>query len=165
MPLRSYYRRSNLVPCLTVVRVLRPALLALVLGLAACGPQPDAKTVVEVFLSSRDVSDVDGAVSVLAPNVVMRAPNEVEYRGADQVRQWLRSTVAEYKYELAEEPRLNGGHVSWRDNLSSLDGARWVGEIAWDVTVSDLKITTIDGRVVRGASGIICPRCPAGTRI
>jgi hypothetical protein len=156
------------VRCLTVVRALRLAgLLALLAAaaLTACGPQPDAKTVVEVFLSSRDVSDVDGAASVLAPNVVMRAPNEVEYRGADQVRQWLRTAMAEYKYELIEEPRLNGSRVSWRDNLSSLDGSRWVGEIAWDVAVSDLKITSIDGRVVRGASGIICPLCPAGTRI
>ena len=155
--------------CLTLVRALRLAgllaLLAAVSGLTACGPQPDAKTVVEVFLSSRDVSDVDGAVSVLAPNVTMRAPNEVEYQGADQVRQWLRTAFAEYKYELLEEPRLNGNHVKWRDNLSSLDGERWVGEIAWDVSVIDLKITSIDGRVVRGASGIICPRCPAGTRI
>ena len=150
---------------LTVLRVLRPALLALVLGLAGCGPQPDATTVVEVFLSSRDVSDVDGAASVLAPNVTMRAPNEVEYTGAEQVRQWLRTTIAEYKYELIEAPRMNGNRVKWRDNLSSLDGARWVGEIAWEAAVSDLKITSIDGRVVRGASGIICPRCPAGTRI
>lgn len=140
-------------------------LLAAILATSACGPQPDAKTVVDVFLSARDVSDVDGAISLLSPDVVMRAPNELEYRGASQVRQWLEASVANYKYELLDAPKLNGSHVTWRDNLSSLDGSRWVGEIAWDVSVKDLKIDSITGRVVRGASGMICPQCPPGTRI
>jgi hypothetical protein len=119
-----------------------------------------------VFLSSRDVGDVDGAMTVVAPDVVMRAPNELQYRGADQVRQWLQVTLSEYLYKPSEPPRLgNANEVSWRDNLYSQDGSRWVGEIEWQAGVVDLKINSIEGKVVRGASGIICPRCPPGTRI
>jgi hypothetical protein len=121
--------------------------------------------VAEVFVSSRDVGDIDGAVSVMSPEVVMRAPNELEYRGLTQVRQWLQASASDYSYQLTEAPKLSSGHVAWRANLYSVSGSRWVGEIAWDIAVTDLKITTISGRVIRGASGIICPRCPAGTRI
>ena len=141
------------------------ALLLLVSALAACGPQADAKTVVEVFLSARDSSDLDGAMSVVAPDVVMRAPNELEYRGAPQVRQWLQATMQDYTYELTQAPRLAGSEVDWRDNLYSQAGSRWVGEIEWQAQIANLKITSISGRVIRGASGIICPQCPPGTRI
>jgi hypothetical protein len=135
------------------------------LAFTACGPRPTPRTVAEVFLSSRDVGDVDGALSVMSSEVVLRAPNEMEYKGADQVRQWLRDSTADYRYQLAAEPIMSGNRVSWRDNLSSISGARWVGEIGWELSVSDLKITAIQGKVLRGASGIICPRCPPGTRI
>ncbi|HEY8693608.1 MAG TPA: nuclear transport factor 2 family protein [Chloroflexota bacterium] len=137
----------------------------MLLALTACGPRADAKTVAEVFLSAREVGDVEGAVSVMSPEVVMRAPNALEYRGLAQVRQWLQASVSDYSYQLTEAPTLSGAHVSWRDNLYSLTGSRWVGELAWEVSVTDLKITAISGRVVRGASGIICPQCPPGTRI
>lgn len=133
--------------------------------LAGCGPRPDDKTVVEVFLSSRDAHDVDSAMSVVAPNADMKAPNELQYKGVEQIRQWLQATLNDYSFELTQSPRLNGGHVTWRDNLYSVSGQRWIGEIAWDASVVDLKISTIDGRVVRGASGIICPSCPPGTKI
>ncbi|HLG71281.1 MAG TPA: hypothetical protein VK009_12715 [Chloroflexota bacterium] len=136
------------------------------MSLAACGPRPDAKTVVDVFLSSRDVGDVDGAMTVVAPDVVMRAPNELQYQGAGQVRQWLAATLSDYSYKPSEAPRITApNHVSWRDNLYSQDGARWVGEIEWQASIADLKITFLQGTVLRGASGIICPRCPPGTRI
>src|SRR5437868_11484780 len=96
-------------------------LLALVvLALSACGPQADARTVVDVFLAAREVGDVDGAMTVIAPDVVMRAPNELQYRGADQVRQWLRASLSEYVYKPSEEPHLSGSNgVTWRDNLYS----------------------------------------------
>jgi hypothetical protein len=118
-----------------------------------------------VFLSAREVGDIDGAMSVMSPEVVMRAPNELEYRGVAQVRQWLQASVSDYSYQLTEAPKLTSGHVTWRDNLYSVSGSRWVGELGWEVSVTDLKITTINGRVIRGASGIICPQCPSGTRI
>lgn len=138
----------------------------ILLALTACGPQPDAKTVVDVFLSARDAGDIDGAMSVVAPNVTMRAPNELVYEGPDQVRQWLQATLVEYVYNVSEGPTITTPNdVTWHDNLYSQDGARWVGEIEWQAGVSDLKIATIRGRVIRGASGIICPRCPPGTRI
>ena len=137
----------------------------LLLALSACGPQADAKTVAEVFLSARDVDDVDGAMPIMAPGVVMRAPNELEYRGPAQVRQWLQTNLAEYTYKLSEAPKMSGSRVTWRDNLYGADGSRWVGELAWDISVTNLEITAIDGRVLRGASGAICPRCPPGTRI
>jgi hypothetical protein len=142
-------------------------LLALCLGLtlmfAACGPRADARTVVEVFLSSREVGDLDGAMSVVADEVTVRAPNELQYKGAGQARQWLQATLNDYSFQMAEPPRMDGGRVLWRDNLYS--GSRWVGEIGWEADVADLKIKTITGRVIRGASGIICPQCPPGTRI
>jgi hypothetical protein len=143
----------------------RALLALLLLALSACGPRADAGTVVEVFLASRDARDVDGAMSVMSPEVVMRAPNELQYRGEAQVRQWLQSTLQEYSYQLVEGPKRSGTQVTWRDNLVSQSGSRWVGEISWDVAVTDLKITAIEGKVVRGASGIICPQCPPGTRI
>jgi len=145
--------------------LLRSGLLIVMLALCACGPRADAKTVVEVFLSSREAGDIDGAMSVVAPEVVMRAPNELQYQGGGQVRQWLQATLSEYIYKLSEPPALNGNEVTWRDNLYSQSGFRWVGEIEWQAAVTDLKISSIRGRVVRGASGIICPQCPPGTRI
>ena len=133
--------------------------------LTACGPQADAKAVVDVFLSSREVRDVDSAMSVMAPNASMRAPNELQYKGVEQIRQWLQNTLNDYTFELAEAPRVAGDRVSWRDNLYSQDGVRWVGEIEWHAAVAALKIASVQGKVVRGASGVICPRCPPGTRI
>jgi hypothetical protein len=135
------------------------------LALAACGPQADAKAVVEVFLSSREVGDIEGAMSVVAPDVVMRAPNELQYKGLPQVRQWLQASLNEYSYQTVSAPKMNGADVTWRDNLLSQSGGRWVGEIEWQATVTDLKITALNGKVIRGASGIICPQCPPGTRI
>jgi len=140
-------------------------LMLLLVLLAACGPQADANAVVQVFLSAREVGDVDGALSVVAPDAVMRAPNELQYRGIDQIRQRLQATLSDYSLELTQAPRLDTGHVSWRDNLYSLANARWVGELAWEADVTDFKITNIRGQVIRGASGIICPLCPEGTRI
>jgi len=136
-----------------------------VMALAGCGPQPDAKTVVEVFLSSREVGDIDGAMSVVADDVIMRAPNELQYKGLPQVRQWLQASLNEYSYQLSSAPKPSGAEVTWRDNLYSQSGGRWVGEIEWQASVTELKIMTINGKVIRGASGIICPQCPPGTRI
>ena len=132
---------------------------------AACGPRADAATVVQVFLSSRDVRDIDSAMSVVAPNATMRAPNELQYSGGEQIRRWLETTLNDYSFELTQAPQASGTHVSWRDNLYSNTGKRWVGEIAWDVSVTGIEISSIDGRVVRGASGVICPSCPPGTKI
>ncbi len=144
----------------------RLVLALLFVSVTACGPQADAKTVVDVFVSARDTGDVDGAMSVLSPDIIMRAPNEVEYRGPAQVRQWLASTLADYSYKPSEAPKLvNSGEVTWRDNLYSQTGGRWVGEIEWQAGISNLKIDSIRGRVLRGASGIICPQCPPGTSI
>ena len=61
---------------------------------------------VEVFLNAREAGDVDGALPVVAPDIVMRATNELEYRGADQLRQWLVSTgqdlaVPEFQLQFA----------------------------------------------------------------
>ena len=142
---------------------LLPVLI--LLALSSCGPEANAKTVVEVFISARDSGDVDGAMSVLAPEVILHAPNELEFRGAAQVRQWLQGTLADYSYQPSAGPTLAGAEVSWNDNLYSLTGSRWIGEIEWQATISQLKITNLHGRVLRGASGIICPQCPPGTRI
>lgn len=142
------------------------ALLVLGLTLAACGPPADSLTVVQVFLSAREVGDVSSAMSVVAPNATLNAPNRLLYRGSEQIGQWLRSTLNEYSFQLTDAPQaVSPGHVIWRDNLYSQANNRWVGELAWDATVSHDKITDVQGQVVRGASGIICPQCPEGTRI
>jgi hypothetical protein len=146
----------------------RLILLGLLLAsLAACGPQADPKTVVEVFVAARDAGDIDGAMSVVSPDVVMRAPNELQYRGVSQVREWLQATLADYVYRPSELPKSASGasEVTWRDNLYSQSGSRWVGELEWQARIDGLKISSLQGRVVRGASGIICPLCPPGTRI
>lgn len=136
------------------------------LALTACGPQADAKTVVEVFLSAREVGDVNSAMSVVAPNATLRAPNEVLYKGAGQIGQYLQTTLADYSFELTQAPKIEAAqHVSWQDTIYSQANGRWIGDIAWQAEVTDYKITDLRGTVVRGASGIICPQCPDGTRI
>jgi len=146
-----------------VARLL--AVLLLAVSVCACGGQAAPTTVVDVFLSARDARDVDGAMTVIAAGITMNAPNEVQYRGAGQLRQWLQATLHDYYFERSQTPHLDGGQVAWRDNLYSLSGQRWVGEIAWQASVRGAQITAIDGRVIRGASGVICPLCPPGTRI
>lgn len=140
--------------------------MLVVLALSACGPEADAKTVVEVFLSAREVGDVNGAMSVVAPDATLRAPNEVLYKGADQISQYLKTNVRDYSFELTQAPKAEAAtRISWRDTLYSQTNGRWIGDIAWEAMVTDYKISDLRGSVVRGASGIICPQCPEGTRI
>ena len=146
---------------------------SLCLALAACGPQADAKTVVEVFLSAREVGDVNSALTVVAPDATLRAPNEVQYNGATQIGQYLQTTVNAYSFELTQAPKLQAPEpwaeatalVTWQDTLYSQSNGRWIGDLTWEAHVADYKITQLRGTVVRGASGIICPSCPEGTRI
>jgi hypothetical protein len=140
--------------------------IAALLALAACGPQADSKTVVEVFLSAREVGDVSSAMSVVSPNATLRAPNQVLYKGADQITKYLQTTLNDYSFELTQAPKLEAPeHVSWKDTLYSQANGRWIGDIVWEAVVSDDKISDLHGTVVRGASGIICPQCPEGTKI
>jgi len=141
------------------------ALGFLLMGVSACGPKADAKTVVEVFLSSRDTHDVDGALSVLAPDAALRAPNELQYTGAQQIRQWLQGELNNYSFQISAQPKMEDGRVTWHDNLYNFAGDRWIGEIAWTAEVADMKISALQGRVVRGASGVICQTCPPTTSI
>jgi hypothetical protein len=140
-------------------------MVALVM-LVACGRQADAKTVVEVFLSSREAGDLNGAMSVVAPDATLQAPNQVLYTGAAQISRYLQETMNDYSFELRQAPKAESAHrVSWQDTLYSQVNNRWIGDIAWEAQVTGYKITALRGTVERGASGIICPQCPEGTRI
>jgi len=82
--------------------------------------------------------------------------------------------LAEEEYpELDRQRYLDRLQELGEEARSRLTSARSAAErvqtlaqlLAWDATVSHDKITDVRGQVVRGASGIICPQCPEGTRI